>query len=794
MLKNPNRSFCWTVLVPCIFVLAGCDTPEQRAQGYYEKAMAFIAKHDDLNARPQLHTSLKFNSEKIETWRALAGVDERTHLAQGLFLDLRRIVELDPTDDDAKLRLAQMMLGGGAADAALKLTDSIRDNEKNGASVHKLRALIFVSLKDGSNAVREAQKAIEIEPGNPDSVVVLASERLSRGDIDGALQILNTVSSSGKDDRRVGLLKFQVLSRKGDLPQAEAELRRLMDLTPQEAALRTKLVQLEIAQRNFDGAEKDLRAIADAKPDDSGAGLDVVRFLNIVRGPAAAREELAVRIKGKGDVFAYQMALANLDLVQGNDTDAVRALQSLAGSASSADHALAAQTRLAEIFVAQGNVPAAEDAISKVLRKDGLNTDALRLRASIRIDQGKFDEAIADLRTGLNDQPKSPNLLSLMALAYERKGQMELADRQYADALKASGDPVVGLRYVAFLQRRGNLAHADDVLGELSKANPRNIEVWAAVAQSRLAHQNWTGALEVADTISRIGNDRGIAEQIRGTAFGGQNKLDQSIAAFERAHAAAPESLQPVTNLVATYLRAKKTKEAEALLQDLLKKNPQSAPLLLLMGQIQLAKNAPTDAETSFKAAIAQQPKNNAGYDALASLYIGRQKYDEAAHVIEAGLRERPDNLNLKLALAGVDDLRGDHEAGITQYESILKAQPNSIVAINNLASLLIDYRTDKASRDRAYLLVAALKDTKVPQFQDTLGWAAYQQGDYTNAVALLEQASAQLPKVSSVRYHLGMSYRAVGQPAKASEQLKAANDLEPAATALKQKIQAAMK
>ena len=53
----------------------------------------------------------------------------------------------------------------------------------------------------------------------------------------------------------------------------------------------------------------------------------------------------------------------------------------------------------------------------------------------------------------------------LLAVAYERGGKNELADRQYADALKSSGsNPDVALRYVAFLQRRGDAAHAEDVL------------------------------------------------------------------------------------------------------------------------------------------------------------------------------------------------------------------------------------------------------------------------------------------------------------------------------------------
>src|SRR2546423_4675965 len=79
-------------------VLSSCAKPEVRAQSYYEKGMELIAKHDDLNARVELLNAVKYKSDKIEAWRALSGIDERTGAIRPLFNDLRRIVELDPTD------------------------------------------------------------------------------------------------------------------------------------------------------------------------------------------------------------------------------------------------------------------------------------------------------------------------------------------------------------------------------------------------------------------------------------------------------------------------------------------------------------------------------------------------------------------------------------------------------------------------------------------------------------------------------------------------------------------------
>ena len=61
----------------------------------------------------------------------------------------------------------------------------------------------------------------------------------------------------------------------------------------------------------------------------------------------------------------------------------------------------------------------------------------LKLRASIRLNQGQVDAAIADLREALNDQPRSPDLMLMLASAYERSGSIDLADKQFADAMKA---------------------------------------------------------------------------------------------------------------------------------------------------------------------------------------------------------------------------------------------------------------------------------------------------------------------------------------------------------------------
>src|SRR5450755_3002187 len=130
------------------------------------------------------------------------------------------------------------------------------------------------------------------------------------------------------------------------------------------------------------------------------------------------------------------------------------------------------------------------------------------------------------------------------------------------------------------------------------------------------------------------------------------------------------------------------------------------------MGQTKLAQNKNDDAQKNYRAAIAKQPKDPNGYSALSELYVREKNYNSAVEVIQAGLREQPDNLNFRFTSAGLQILKGDQAAAMAQYESILKDQPNSVLAINNLVSLLLDTRPDKESLDRAFSLADRLKDS----------------------------------------------------------------------------------
>jgi tetratricopeptide (TPR) repeat protein len=764
-----------------VIPLAACSSSEERAQSYYEHGKELLAAHDNQRAEIEFRNAVKYNPKLLPAWRSLAEVEELTHNWKILVPALRNVLELDPDDMAARLKLGRLLLVGGAFDDALKLVNDPKVADTQNADLLALKAATLFKLKDTAGAVQVAQAALKIDPSNTGAMFVIAADDFARGDAKAALQILNSDAMAKKNDVGLELFKLQIFEQTQDLPQAEVLLKKLVDLYPNEINFKKELIRLYLFQHRNDDAEKEQRAIVAAAPTDTAAQLDLVRLLSAIRGPDVAHKELDALIKAGGDIFPYQMALAQLEIAQGNAADGVALLKTLISTESSAEHVTTAQTLLAEYYLGQKQTEAASTIVSDILKKDARNTNGLKIRAAMRLDAGQFDLAIEDLRQALNDQPRATDLMVMLAVAYEKSGSTDLAEKEFADATRVSNfAPTVSLAYVAFLQRRGSVERAEDVLVDLASRWPKNVQVLSALAQIRLSRQEWVGAQEVAEAIQNIGNNRTLADELKGAALAGRNKFDESIGVLEDAYASAPTAVQPMYALVRTYLRAGKPDQAITFLQSVLKASPSNIEALVLLGSVQLSNKAPDLAERSFKTAIEKDPKNPAGYRALSDLYVLQKKNAQALDVTQAGLKQQPDNFMLGLALAGILERTGDYDGAISQYEKLLQKDQNSIIVANNLASLLADYRTDKASLDRAQVLAAALRKSPLPQFKDTLGWVSYRQGDYKAAVSLLEDAAQALPNLALVHYHLGMSLLAAGQADKAGEQFKTALSQAP--------------
>lgn len=784
-----------TAIAALVLTAAACTSPSDRAEQSYKKGQELAAKGDLAGAAREFQAAVRFRTNFAPAWRALAETEQKRSNWAGLLPALATLVELEPSDMATRLRLAQLQVAAGAFDQALATITPAADAPSPTPEAVTVKASILLGLKDEAGALREAERARSLQADNLGAALIIATVKLDRGDAKGALADLAKGRETEADRLPVGLMRLRVLEALGDDAPLFAELRNLIQLGGEASpALRRQLVRLLIARGRDAEAEDELRKAA-ADPANVEASLDLARFLFTRRSPDAAQQELEARSTKAPDPLPYRLALAALEMERGRPSQAIARLETLLASNLAREARARVQLDLATIHLGQKGFPAAEAIVNDLLGRDNRNADALRLRATLRLQQGAGEAAIIDLREALNQQPRSPALLLLMGAAHEQTGAIELAERQYADAVRASQtDPGFVLQYVAFLNRRGGGARVEDVLIDATGRHPTNARLWAALGEARLQRGDWTGAQEVADTIRRLGGEGGLADQLRGLALSGQNRVNESIQTFQTALKATPGAAQPLTALIRTYLRAQRFDEAEAFLGNLLKANPQNVQALVLLGSVQLARNAPDKALATLRLAIEREPGNPVGYAALADALARRGEVEQALAVARQGLQAQPDHFGLRVLTATAYERRDEHGRAIEIFEALLAEQPGSLIIANNLASLLANHRTDKPSLDRAQQLGAMLRQANNPFFKDTLGWLAYMRADYNSAVSLLEEAAAALPNVAEVRYHLAMAYRKTGQEAKAREELKRASELEKRQGVLKTRILAALK
>ena len=352
--------------------------------------MKLVAQEDYVKASLELKNALQLKKDLVEAWRALADIEQRNQNWESLIAIRRTIVELDPKDVDEKLRLARLLVVAKMPEDALNLVNAAVELDDQSSNAQGLKALILFKLDDYKGAVREAQAALRKDVNNVEATVVIAADKFARGDADGALAVLNRENAPYLNDIGVQLFKLKIFEQMQDSKQVEAVLQKLIELYPKEIAFRRALVKHYVDQRRLADAEKELQILAAANPSDVEAGLDVVRYLGMTKGAVAAREELLARSNAGPEVFRYRVALAEFDFGQGKVEESIRALEDLAKGADTRERGLEAQTKLAEIYFRTKKFEAAETLVDEILRKDNRNAVGLRLRASLRMEQGQL--------------------------------------------------------------------------------------------------------------------------------------------------------------------------------------------------------------------------------------------------------------------------------------------------------------------------------------------------------------------------------------------------------------------
>jgi len=759
-------------LVPPIVIgvlgmaLVGCGNPQQRAARHLDRGQQYLAADNLSKARIEFRVALQIMPANAMARYENGVVDERLENYAEAIGFYRAAIEVDPDHIPARVALARLTLLGRSPQQAAEIIQPSFARHPDDPRLLAMRAACENALNDPAAARADAERAVQLDPGNTDAIGVLAGIYQARGDPEKARAVLESALQRVPDSVDLHLMLFYAYEGLHLEPQAESMLIELTKLRPTEPAERIRLAQYYARVQRPDAAEATLRAAIRALPRESGLKGALIEFLQSTRGREVAARELAAMIAAEPDEPSLRLEAAHFHEQGKEYAEAEREYRQVIARSRLDGPGLLARNRLATLKVMQNDLVSARQLVNEVLAASPRDDDALILRGNINLQENKDPKlAIADLRAVLRDQPNAIGVMRSLARAHVANGEPDLAAEILRQALDASpNDTAVRLDLAQLMAQTGGALQAKALIDELARQQPDNAQVRDTQFRIAMAARDLDTAKDAADALVAKQPEWSVGYLYQGLVAEAGNHLEESARLYDKALTLQPDAVEPLQRLTGVLVQLKRAPEAFQRLDAVSQRYPQSMAAPVIEGDLYLAQQRPKEAAEAFRKVMERDPKSPVGYGRLASAQMAAGDPAAAIAALQEGIAKSSVPQPLQLALAVIYDAQGQSEDAAGLYEVILQHDPRADIAANNLAMLLVTRRSDKASLERATQLAARFAQSTNPDFLDTYGWVLYKRGDAAAAVVALRGALAKAPESPVGLYHLGMAQVLAGQ------------------------------
>lgn len=760
-----------------VLSLSACQSSEDKAEAHYQSALQLLAENDEERAIVEFRNVFQLNGFHKEARQAYADLLVKRGQSTEAYSQYLRLIEQHPDILPVRQTLTELAIGRNDWDEARRHGDAaitLAADDPRSQSIATVLAYRKASVDRDAEAiaaaVARARSLLESRPEDALLRRIVLDSLVTSGDSAGALTEVDRLLEQDKDSFDLNRVRLQLLNALNDQPAVNKQLRRLLELQPDNQDLQRAILQWHMSQKDTAGAEAFLRDLAGPQTGPVDGHVAVVQFLKVTQNNAAALAELDRLIAATGtgsESLTYRALRAALHFEDGKGPEALKAFSDLL-SAETEDTPALRDIRItyARALDVSGNRTAASAEVETVLAADPSHVEALKLRAKWKIAADQPGEAIIDLRTALNQDPRDPGILTLMAEAHLREGSPELAGERLAFAVEASGARAEeSMLYARFLMQQKRPEVAARVLTDARRLAPGNLQLLTALVEVQLAMQNWPAAEEAIGAMGQIDTPeaKSTTDRMRTALALAQNRVGDALQMMQGMVEGGTADMAIIVATIQAQVGSGKLDEARAFLDTELAKAPEDPQLQALAANLEYMKGNVSAAETALREIVANDPKAEGPIRMLFTLLESAGRNDEALQVLDAGLQAAPESGMLLWIKAGLQERAGDRDGALAVYEKIYANDSGNQIIANNLASLLSTHRTDAQSLERAYAIARRLRGSQVPAFQDTYGWIEYRRGNFNEALLHLEPAALGLPSDPLAQFHLGMAYAALG-------------------------------
>jgi tetratricopeptide (TPR) repeat protein len=758
--------------------LVACNGAEERKAKYMEEGKQLLQSGDYEKAGLAFKNVLQIDPKDWETHYQIGEALSKQGKIENAFKEYSAVVGNDPNHVMARVRVGQLLLLSRNVDDAEKMVDEALAKQADNVEALVLKAGVQTARNNSDAAIATTEKALQISPDDVPATLMLASINSRIGKQDKAISLLKQAIDKKADNVSFRTMLAGLYARNNQLDDAEQLLASIIKLEPKQVQHYKNLALFQVGIKQLDKAEATLRDAALQAPDDDAAKTNLVDFLVEKRGHDVAIAELLPMIEKKPEAYDLKFKLVNLQLAKKDVAGAEASLKEVVEQDKLGPNGITARNKLASIYALTKRGDDAKALIKEVLEANPRDSEALTLRGQFALAENKIPEAVADFRSVLVDQPNNVAVLKMLAAAHIRNNEDSLARENMEKVVAAApGDEVARLDLASLLMKAGQQNQAKQQIEELLKNNPKSLKGMEALFKYEVSQKQWDKAQAIAKQVQETFNTDATGFYMSGLGYQAENKLEASVEAFQQALAKKPDAIEPLSELVKTYMAMKQPDKALAKLQQVVKQQADHFVAYNLMGGIYLSQQKFAEAKTAYLKALDLKPEWYSPYRNLALIELAQKNKAEAVNIYKKGIDKSKGALELVDDLARLYHRDGEHDKVVALYEESYKAHPESPMTINNLASYLSDFSDSPANLERAAKLAEPLLQTNNANMIDTVAWIAYKQGNYDKAKQIMLKVLELDPASPISNYHMGMIYSKLNDNAKAAEHLQKAVD-----------------
>jgi len=472
----------------------------------------------------------------------------------------KKALAVEPDNDDAVTGLASVYSDRGDAKGASALLEKLVEKNPSPRALVSL-ANSYESMHEYALAVNTYKKALELDPNRVELKAALAQDQAMAGQLDDALSTYQDLAEANPQDAQPYLGMAQIYRGKRDFANARKMYDKARSLDPDNIEIRYNEVGLL---------------------EDEGKTVDAIAALKGILD-ATVRRTYNPAERGYRAKMLEQLGL----LYRSNDqydksVDTFRQIALL-----DPDLSARAEAQVIDTYRLAKDYPKAQQESDDAAKKYPNDRTVHEVRAQLLADQGKTDQAIAELKKlldGKNDREvylamadvyqkghsyaemskvldaadklsdakeDKAGVLFLRGAMYERQKNYDLAEKTFRQVLDIDPTNASAMNYLGYMLADQNvrLPEAQELIKKAVSLEPNNYAFldslgWVYFRMNRLDQAEQ----ELTRSVQLMSKDPTIHDHL-GDVYFKQGKIKEAIAQWQSSlsewHASAPADIEP---------------------------------------------------------------------------------------------------------------------------------------------------------------------------------------------------------------------------------------------------------